>query len=147
MVLMNRRQERARVRWWLCVAWASLLIVTVALVGDISEPGGDDYLMDPSQVGRTTSVIAVLVSIPLLVLSSRALWCAQRPRTRLWRKAVALFLATAVIAGYGYRVMTAGVSGANIGGGMFMMFGLPLIATGLAASWFMARRSHSPLED
>ena len=38
---------------------------------------------------------------------------------------------------FGFRVVTARVGGANIGGGLFLMFGLPMI--GVIALWALVR--------
>lgn len=134
--------ERTQTRLWLGCAWSAVLVATVTAIGDLSEPSGTDYAMEPWRFGRTITVTAVIASAIAGAWSVLALLLVRRMRTRLWRQAVVVFTGTAVIAGYCYRVMTAAVIGANIGAGMVILFGLPLIAFGVVQSKLMARRAH-----
>jgi hypothetical protein len=55
----------------------------------------------------------------------------------------ALLLVAGMIMAYGYRVMTAGVIGANIGAGIIIMFGTPLVLGLLVSAAVLAKRSRS----
>jgi hypothetical protein len=105
-----------------CAAW---------LVGDLSTidyGGGLDYMVEPLPISSAAMTSLGLVSLALFVavtafLSSSWPSGPQRMRLSQW---ILLPTAVGVILGAGYRVVTAGVIGANIGGGMVIMFGLPV---------------------
>ena len=46
-----------------------------------------------------------------------------------------------VIVAFGLRIMTAGVDGANIGGGLFLLVGFPLCVAGVLISVLFYRGS------
>jgi hypothetical protein len=54
-----------------------------------------------------------------------------------WWSVLVPLMAAGFIAGAGWRVMTAGVIGANIGAGLVVLFGSPLVAALLV--WAVAR--------
>jgi hypothetical protein len=149
--------------WWAAVAAVALVVAmpvaTWWLVGDQTDPdfkrrleaNGDpairagydpDYMVRPFAIApaieRTVGVVAVvlvLVAVVLLLLASLT----GRLHGGWWAVFGPLSLAGAVC-GFGWRVMTAAVSGANIGGGLVLMFGVP-VAFGLVwmASWAALR--------
>lgn len=101
------------------------------LVGDASEPGlvDPDYLWEPPDwsagavraVGAVAASVVLTSFLGLVHLHRRArLPPAVLPVTGL------LGLAGASVA-VGYRVVTAGVGGANIGGGLVLLFGPPFV--------------------
>ena len=102
-------------------------------------------MIDPWRFGRGTTFLGLGIAGVTIGLPGRALGRVPRNQTRLWRQAVGLFLATAVLTDSGYRVMTAGVIGANNGAGMVVLLGIPRVVVGILSSWFLARRSdHRP---
>ncbi|UWP80002.1 hypothetical protein [Dactylosporangium fulvum] len=86
----------------------------------------------------------VIVIAALLVLG----WATRRqhldPR---WWRVLGPLLAAGVIVGYGWRVMTAGVIGANIGAGLVVLFAGPVVAAlllwSLAYSIRLSRCGHN----
>jgi hypothetical protein len=121
---------------------AALLLVSVPmaawwLIGDLSEsPYADYYTLKPLQLRfgdeRVFGVVATVVAIVGL-----GLLVASRPRLRSkpssWELAVGAVAAAEVTSVYIYRVITAGVIGANIGAGMMFMFGVPIV--GFLLAW------------
>lgn len=117
-------------------------VATWWLVGDLSvEPpaGGAavDYLIRPWPVDpRVERVLGWVASAVVVVVFGLLLWAALTHRLdpRWWSVLVPLSV-VGVIAGAGWRVVTAGVIGANIGGGLVMVFGgLAVLALLLWAS-------------
>ena len=126
--------------WW---AWGTGLAIAVAvpfatwaLVGDQSIGGTDlDHLWEPPQLSagaeRTIGVVSTLV-----VLAGVALLVVGRRRGRVAPRLLAmvgLLAAYGAALGAGYRVLTAGVIGANIGGGLVLL-ALPLLGLGCLAA-------------
>jgi hypothetical protein len=105
-------------------------ITTYWLVGDLSEPG-DPYYLDyfvKSTVSESSVKAAGLLAFVVLCAASTFLVRTARPLRRhlhTFRAALMLVLAGEIVA-VGARVATAGTSGANIGAGLFLIFGLPI---------------------
>ena len=64
------------------------------------------------------------------------------PRTRnsgerAWWPVFGVLAVVGFMFAFGFRIMTARVGGANIGGGLFLMFGLPVM--GVLVLWALAR--------
>jgi hypothetical protein len=114
---------------WLAVGWISVVIVTAAAVGQMSEPSGDDYWVRPIELSRIVSVLVVTGAVIGLVASIFKWW---RTRRIVSRKGIGGLAITAALTGFGYRLITAGVSGANIGAGLYAMFVGPVILV-----WFV----------
>jgi hypothetical protein len=117
------------------VVVAATPVATWWLVGDLSEEPGisgqppTDHMIPPPQLGETVEtflgVSAVLAAALALVALAVAAWRgAVAPRR--WRVVAPLVLA-GVYCGFAWRVMTAAVHGANIGGGMMLMFGVVFV--------------------
>lgn len=135
-------------RVWLAAA-ASLPATAAfvwAVVGDLSEmrhPDRADYLWHPVAPLVDNAVVIGAVSAAVLLASATTL-----VRARHAEATTPVLVAAGVVAvygawlGFGYRVMTAGVMGANIGGGMFMLatpvIGL-VVATIVGACWWTSR--------
>jgi hypothetical protein len=91
---------------------------------------GLDYTFRPwpisPVVGRAAGLAATAVAIVSLAIS---IWATIRRllEARWWLVLLPL-LAAGFIAGAGWRVMTAGVLGSNIGAGFVVLFGWPLAA-------------------
>ncbi|MEV0374746.1 hypothetical protein AB0I10_34030 [Streptomyces sp. NPDC050636] len=93
-------------------------------------PSELDYIVTPPDIpaglDTTMGVVALLLAGAAVVLLARA----SRRGTfepRRWQVLGPLIVAGLMI-GYGWRVVTAGVIGANIGGGLVIMFGGPVVA-------------------
>jgi hypothetical protein len=124
-------------------------VATWWLIGDrstVPASADPDYAFRPFDVGpaveRTAGTGAtVLAAITLLVL----VWATRSHHldSRWWKVFLAL-LAAGIIAGFGWRVMTAGVIGANIGAGLVVFFGGPVVAAllvwAVAYSIYLARK-------
>jgi len=137
----DRSSRGLRVVSWVAAALAiaSFPFAVWWLMGDVSTvPVSDDpdYMFRPPHidpaVGRTVGTVAVtvfLVAIAIVAYATiRRSFTAQR-----WAITGPLLL-SGFIVGAGERIMTAGVIGANIGGGFVLLFGTPLVAVGLAWS-------------
>ncbi|MBQ1089680.1 hypothetical protein [Streptomyces sp. B93] len=102
-------------------------------------PAELDYAYQPPGVSDGT---AALVGAAALLLGGLALALLLRAtRTgRLdprWWQVLAPLMVTGLVIGVGYRVLTAGVVGANIGAGLTMLFGVPVVAS--LVSWALLR--------
>jgi hypothetical protein len=89
-----------------------------------------DYAYRPSDIPDGTAavigVVALLlagVGVTLLVRASR-----RGELDRRWWEVLAPLMLAGVIVGVGWRVLTAGVLGANIGAGLTILFGAPVLA-------------------
>lgn len=123
----------------LVTAWAAWW-----LVGPQAEPGGcDDLIVAPPDwsplVDRSWAVVSVIAAAATLLTLTRL---TVRHRDRAVVAGSLAFLGVAaIIAGGGGRVVTSPVCGANIGGGLVIMFGAPLAcALALLGLWGLTRR-------
>lgn len=121
------------------------LLVTAWLVGDLSYRGPVDprfpaldyaYRSLPLSDGdyRTAGIVGLLVLVPAAVTA------AQTARIRL---VLACFAGAGALTGLMYRVMTAGVIGANIGAGLAVIFAGPLLLALLVTGAVLAVRRRS----
>ena len=119
--------------------------VTWWLVGDLSERGVSlDYLLRPPDltrlqqqlIGGTAAVLCVAAIVVVVLGVRRGL--VERGELAI---AVPLLLA-GVFCGFAERVITAGVGGANIGGGIMLLFGPIFLLAMLAwtAMWWRRAR-------
>jgi hypothetical protein len=113
------------------------------LVGDRSPTLPDpDYLVRPPNISKTTEhVIGITATALLIVTVSMLVRLARQGRfdARLW-SALAPLVGAGVIIALGWRIVTAAVIGANIGGGFVLMFGPPLVFALIV--WAVARAWH-----
>ncbi|MGE5136074.1 MAG: hypothetical protein ACM32E_24580 [Gemmatimonadota bacterium] len=120
-------------------------VATWWLVGDLSTVPvsvGRDYAFRPWPIGPAAARAAGTGSLAVGGMAVAVLgWAALRRQlaARWWAVLVPL-LAAGFIAGAGWRVMTAGVIGANIGAGFVIVFGGPLVL-GLV-TWALAFSAH-----
>lgn len=166
----ERRRPSARHLALLAVLVLSVAAATAWLVGDQSETdfrtpegpvyscealerrggNGCDFLVHPpgltDGVERAIGVAAVVVAAASLATLVVRRWKdtglpgAQVPRTVMVKLLVA-----AVLAGWGYRILTLGASGANIGAGLFLMSGAPASVFLVAGScWQLWRGRPAP---
>lgn len=120
-------------------------VLTASIIGDRSTTdygGGLDYTMRPISMSQELGVALVVASIVGYVAAAICLLRfapdedSRQRSARAWR-----FLTLAgVVLGIAYRIVTAGVIGANIGGGLAVWVAVPLstylivrAAKGLAA--------------
>jgi hypothetical protein len=129
---------------------ATVLVLSVPgaahwLIGDLSEAGDPaelDYFLRPALSASATRVLGV-VSLGAFVFAAVALWrsARHRPLTKHLKWIMGLLVLVGLIIAAGFRVMTAGVGGANIGAGLFLLFGVPLcVALLVCAVWIGTRR-------
>jgi hypothetical protein len=113
------------------------------LVGDLSSPvppGTDyDYMVRPPAISPGVELAigagALTVAGGTLAL---LVWASARRRfDRRWWGALLPVLAAGAVAGFGWRVVTAGTIGPNIGGGLTLLVGGAVVAVLLlwAAIW------------
>jgi hypothetical protein len=122
--------------WGVVVAAAALVIaVPVAIwwvAGDQSTVQvSADYAFRPFDVSVGAERIAGIGSTVLAVVALLTLaWATRRHLldARWWMVLIPL-LTAGLIVGFGWRVMTAGVIGANIGAGLVVLLGGPAVAT------------------
>ncbi|WP_433433394.1 hypothetical protein [Nonomuraea sp. CA-141351] len=109
-------------------------VVVWWLLGDLSAaapPGTElDHAVRPPAIDpwaeRAAGIAAALVAAGTLALLVRA--SRRRRFDRRWWAALLPALAAGAIAGAGWRVVTAGTLGANIGAGLTILLGGPLVA-------------------
>lgn len=114
-------------------------VATWSLVGDLSEPVADpDYLIRPIVLPRAAEVVLLVASVAAVCVATAFLVYERRTRRmdRKWVPPIVLLTVAGVVVGYGGRILTAGVTGANIGGGMVILFGGPFVLALVAvAAW------------
>jgi hypothetical protein len=114
-------------------------VATWSLTGDLSEPISDpDYLIRPLVLPRAVEIVLLVISGAVVVGATAYLVYQRRTRRmdRKWVPPIVLLVVAGVVVGSGWRVLTAGVGGANIGGGMVILFGGPFVlALVIAAAW------------
>jgi hypothetical protein len=137
---MESRTSHPRIGSRLTEMAAAVCLVVVApvipwwIIGDQSIPGRNhddlNYMIEPSillppwvehTLGLTSAMVA-LASVRVLTHAVRQ----QRLDPR-WCVVLAPFVLAGLMLGAGWRVVTAGVLGANIGGGLLVMFGGPVV--------------------
>jgi hypothetical protein len=124
---------------------AAVPVATWWAVGDLSTDLPDpDYQIRPFDIGPTAEQVAGVSATVLAAAAVVALIHAGRAGRfdrRWWPVLVELVLAGA-LCGAGWRVLTAGVIGANIGAGLVLWVGAPMVAAlvGLAVfDWLSVR--------
>ncbi len=142
-VLVATRKQRNVLWRWLAIGWISLVVVTAALVGQMSEGSGDDYWLRPIALRRVVSVL--VVSIAAFGLGS-ALLRIRKCVSLLPRAGLAGLAGTAMLSGFGYRITTAAVGGANIGGALYVMFAGPVKLVWFVLSCVSIRKSLRQLD-
>lgn len=157
--------------WWAALAAVALVVAmpvaTWWLVGDLTEPDfkrrlqpdGDqaigagydpDYLFRPLDIAPATERAAGVVAVVLVVAAVVVLilgWRTGRLHVGWWGVLGVLSLVGAGC-GWGWRVMTAGVSGANIGGAILLYLGGPiglvLVGVALRRVWRLITPQQAP---
>lgn len=125
-----------------CALTLSSAVAAWWAVGDLSEPDlfAPDYMFEPPEISggveAAIGVVGCLVTAGILIALVRAR--AVETITRRQIVAVVPVVAIGVYVGFSWRVMTAAVSGANIGGALLMMAALvvvPLLAAVAYRLW------------
>jgi hypothetical protein len=138
MASEQRPSTDRRNPWWVLGAAGTVVVAAPfavwSWVGDQSSAGTDlDYMMRPPMLSSTQESIVLVASTLALVTGVVVLVAVQASGTArpplLALTAIAAAYTGAV--GLGYRIMTAGVIGANIGGGLVLLASVP--ATAVAA--------------
>lgn len=119
------------------------------LIGDLSEPdlgNGLDYNFGRIEIDRRVETTA---AVPALLLGLVAMTKLLQRRTRGvlprgWIVGVAVLTLANVLAAAGGRVLTAGSHGANIGGGMVLMFGGPVLLAAYGTGFALLVRAAQP---
>jgi hypothetical protein len=147
--------------WWAALAAVALVVAmpvaTWWLVGDLTEPDfkrrlqadGDpairagydpDYMFRPFDLAPATERAAGVVAVVLVVAAVVVLLLAWRTgRLHVgWWGVLGLLSLVGAGSGWGWRVMTAAVSGGNIGGAAVLYLGGPI---GLVLVWVALRRA------
>jgi hypothetical protein len=143
---LSSARQRLQRPWAAALAAAGLVlaapVVTWWLVGDLSTVPASlspDYAFRPFDISPGVARAAGIGSLVLALAALPVLgWAAPLHLfdDRWWSVLVPL-LAAGFIAGAGWRVLTAGVIGANIGAGFVVLFGGPVFAVLLV--WALAR--------
>ena len=114
-----------------------MAVATWFLIGYLSEEGGTDHIVEIPQLGRP---VEIFLGAAAALIALRAGWRFFGPsRSWLidegWWRVYVRLLGCGVFLAAGARIVTAGSSGANIGGGMLLLVG-PLL---LLYLWGRAR--------
>ncbi len=123
--LIARRESADRV----VVASIAMVLATPVLtwwlIGDVSEPGGADYIIRPPSIDPVLGALLGWGSLLIVVGASHILWRRSIPLPihKGWWRVLARLLAAGVLFAAGARIITAATVGANIGGGGLMMIG------------------------
>ena len=125
----------------LTASWLFVLLSPVTawqVIGDLSYEGSTDldYMYEPLRL-TTGQRVAIGVTVAVVGLAASVLTAlAYRRRlvTRADLRVVLPLLLAGAYCGAAWRMMTAGVIGANIGGGLVVMFS-PVFLLGMAI-WF-----------
>jgi hypothetical protein len=121
----------------LSAATALVAAVPVAVWGLLGRQDTDgfpaaelDYVYRPLDISDGTAAVIGAIALLLAGVGGALLVRASRrgELERRWWEVLAPLVAAGVIVGVGWRVLTAGVLGVNIGAGLMMMFGGPVVA-------------------
>ena len=128
------------------VAVPALAVATAWCIGDLSETFVDpDFFFRPVELSPGTSRAVGLVATALCasgLVSAVQLTRSGGTGRRLVAALVPLW-ALAAYVGLGYRITTAGVTGANIGGGLFLLSSFVVVPVAIGASvasWWVTRK-------
>ena len=134
---------------WLPVVAAVVLVLALPLakswwyVGDVSEvpaAAEPDYMIQPWNLGPGRELLVGIAALVLCVLAFVALLFAtyQGKLTARWWAVLIPLIAVSVMVGATWRVLSAGVIGANIGAGIMLLLGRPCCgpASALVAGLF-----------
>lgn len=120
-----------------CVVVAvAVLVATWWLIGPLDEPDGWLYILRPPNFPGHLEPAVGIAALGVVGLAS--LWVIIGHRNgrlpRGWTTVAVLFAVAGFMSAGILRVVTAASYGANIGGGMLILFGSPFVAVTLAAA-------------
>ena len=126
-----------------CVVVAvAVLVATWWLIGPLDEPDGWLYIIRPPDFPGHLELAVGVVAV--VVIGSASLWAIFEHRSgRLppgWSTVAALLAFAGFMTAGILRVVTAATYGANIGGGLLILFGSPFVGLSLVAAIFMSVR-------
>jgi hypothetical protein len=119
---------------WLAAGALAVVASPIAgywLIGDQSSPGFPDEQLDfvmtppdwPDEAVKAAGAVALSIVLGAVLLLG---WAARQRRIDpRWITVVGLLITVGAIVAGGYRTVTAGVIGANIGAGFVFLFGIP----------------------
>lgn len=132
-------------RWSVRAASCAVTVATPVaawwVVGDqstVPEDEGPDYFLRPFAIDARIEMAAGIGALALAVVAVAILIAATRTRRMdpSWWAALVPVIIAGVFIGLGWRALTAGVIGANIGAGMVALFGGPVVA--MLLTWAIA---------
>lgn len=148
---MGLIEGRTRVATAAVALVTAMPVATWTLVGDLSSEGFAedelDYLFRAPGLPWAVELVAGALAAGVIVASATVLGraVAGGRLRRQWMATVVPLAVAGAVLGFGGRVLTAGGIGANIGGGLFVLLGLPfLVVLVIAAAlnaWVESRRS------
>lgn len=129
--------------WLLLVLMIAALTVLawslgVLLSEDVDEP---DYLWEPVDVLVEQRLLSTALALAVVAVAAPAYTRLHRRGNALPEDVTVPLLMIGAVIGIGYSVVTAPTIGANIGGGLFLMFG-PLAVLALATVSIRAALRH-----
>lgn len=104
------------------LGWAGATSLIVATVPELGERGGEDTIFKApslSGAGRAALVIAAVIVFGFVI--RQFLTADEISTPRHAREVVLVSVATGVLSGLGFRLVTARTDGANIGGGLVLL--------------------------
>ncbi|HVE47682.1 MAG TPA: hypothetical protein VNA57_13160 [Acidimicrobiales bacterium] len=99
------------------------MAATVAVTPEFREGGGTDVILDAPDLGVAGRVLLLMISAAVAGIILRALRSSS-PNSgtpRVTTEVIAVSIGVGVLAGLGYRIVTAKSVGANIGGGLVIL--------------------------
>ena len=121
------------------IPFVAAVLLVWWLVGDVSERGGEDFIFQ-IPLAQDHAVLLGLVGVVLAALVANDLRRQRDERMQARIGGVALSAIAGAIVGGGLRVLTAKVSGANIGGGATMLLGPFVVVPLIVVATLRARR-------
>lgn len=123
------------------IAAVAVAIATWWIIGLVDSSSGPDYLLRPPSIRHEAEVAAGVTA--LVIVGVVGIWAVvqnrRRPIRAGWWMVACLLMLAGFITGCGYRVITSGGHGANIGGGMAIFFGGPLVLISLIGATMRSR--------
>lgn len=107
-------------------AFVGATLAAAWIVGPLDEPAAEsarNYILEPPDLPGLLEVVLGTVGLVMMVAAGLAAW-SRRPLRAVW----GIASVGGLVAGICYRLVTASTDGANIGGGLALIVGVPLVA-------------------